>query len=41
MRLVGQCKYIYCTINKSTGTGMGHATYIIYFYYLLAPITNL
>ena len=36
MRLVGQCKYIYCTINKSTGTGMGHATCIIYLYYLLS-----
>ena len=36
MRLVGQYKYIYCTINKSTGTGMGHATCIIYKYYLLS-----
>ena len=41
MRLDGQCKYIYCTVNKSTSTGMGHATYIIYFYYVLAPIINL
>ena len=41
MRFVVQYKYIYSTVSKPAGTGMDHATYVIYNYYLLAPITNL